>query len=136
MAVYVDTNLYGLINAVDLNDHIDTLGLELDGNVVTRTNMSSGGWDEFIGGLKNGKLTINFHQDFAAAKVNATIFPIFNTVVAFEVRSTSAARSTTNPAFTGSVLISQYAPISGKVGDLGQVSVSWPTTGAVIQQTS
>lgn len=136
MAVQVITGTYVLVNAVDLNDHIDSATLEIDVDAVDRTNMGSAGVREFIGGLKSGKLTINFHEDFAAAKVDATLFPLLGTVVTFEIRNSSSARSATNPGYTGSVLVTQHSPIAGKVGDLLQDSVSFPTTGAVARQTS
>src|SRR5258708_4524344 len=59
-------------------------------------------------GLKDANLDIEWNQDFAAAQVDALLWPLFGTVTTFELRPTSGARSATNPAYTGSVLITQY----------------------------
>lgn len=89
-----------------------------------------------IGGLKDAKLDIEWNEDFAAAQVDALLWPLLGTVVSFEIRPTSAIRSATNPGYTGSVLISQYTPIDSKVGDLANLKTSWPTSGAILRQTA
>jgi aryl-alcohol dehydrogenase-like predicted oxidoreductase len=53
------------------------------------------------------------------------------TSVAFTVKSTSAATGANNAIYSGSVLITEWNPINASVGDLAQVSVTWPATGAV-----
>lgn len=131
MAVSVITNSYLLVNAVDLNDHIDSCSLEIDAAQVARTNMSSAGWEEFIAGLKSFKVNVNFHEDFVAAKTEATLWGLIGTTTTFEMRPTSAARSATNPGYTGSLVITQFMPIQGKVGDLSQLGVTWPGTGTL-----
>lgn len=89
-----------------------------------------------IGGLKDAKLDIEWNEDFASAQTDALLFPLLGTVVTFEVRPTSGARSATNPAYTGSVLISQYTPLDSKVGDLANFKTSWATSGTILRQTS
>lgn len=104
---------------------VKTSAAELDNTAFGATYHSR------IGGLKDGELAIEWNQDFAAAQVDATIFPILGSVVTFEVRPTSGARSSTNPAYTGSVLISDYSPLDGKVGDLAVNGSTWKTTGTI-----
>lgn len=130
---FLDAKL--LINAVDMSAMarkctVKTSAAELDNTAFGATYHSR------LGGLKDGSLDLEFNQDFAAAQVDATLFPLLGTVVTFEVRATSAARSATNPGYTGSVLIKEYTPLAGAVGDLAVNGVSWPTSGAVLRQTS
>src|SRR5438034_276770 len=89
-----------------------------------------------IGGLKDTKLDIEWNEDFAAGQVDALLWPLLGTMVTFELRPTSGARSATNPAYTGSVLISQYSPLDSKVGDLANLKTSWPTSGTILRKIS
>lgn len=87
-------------------------------------------------GLQDGSIDIDFLNDFSAAALDATFWPLLGTLVAFEIRPTSGARSATNPAYIGNVLINGWKPISGDVGKLATVSVSFPTSGATTRATS
>jgi hypothetical protein len=44
--------------------------------------------------------------------------------------------STSNPKYTGNLLIKAWNPITGSVGDEASVSVSYPTSGAVTRATA
>ena len=100
------------------------------------TTYGSLGWKEVLGGLKSGGLGLEFKQDFAAAKIDAIMWPLLGTVVPFEVRADQAAVSTSNPKYSGSVLIKEWNPIQGSVGDDATVGVSYPTSGAVVRATA
>src|SRR6185312_7372338 len=89
-----------------------------------------------LGGLKDASMDVEFNQDFAAAQVDALLFPLLGTVVAFELKPTSSAPSATNPRYVGSVLINDYSPLDGSVGDLAKSSASWPTSGTVFRYTT
>jgi len=52
------------------------------------------------------------------------------------VKPTTAATSATNPEFQGNVVISEYNPLDGAVGDASSTSVTWPGDGAVTVATS
>lgn len=93
-------------------------------------------WKSRIGGLKDASLAVDLYQDFSAANLDSIFWPLIGTVVAFEIRPTSGARAATNPAYTGSIFIKEWKPIFGGVGKLAMVSVSFPTSGAVLRQTS
>ncbi len=100
------------------------------------TTYGSLGWKEVLGGLKSGGLGLEFKQDFAATKIDAIMWPLLGTVVPFEVRADQAAVSTSNPKYSGSVLIKEWNPIQGSVGDDATVGVSYPTSGAVVRATA
>lgn len=89
-----------------------------------------------IGGLKDWSVDLEFNQDFAASMVDVTLFPLLGTVVTVKVRPTTAAISATNPEYSGSVLVSEYNPLDGSVGDLATTSVSWPGAGTLARATS
>lgn len=100
------------------------------------TTYASLGWKEVLGGLKSGELSLEFLQDVAATKIDSLMWPLLGTVVPFVVRLDNAAVSTSNPEWTGSVLINGWNPIEGGVGDEASVSVGYPTSGAVVRATA
>ncbi|MEW2177142.1 phage tail tube protein [Streptomyces sp. NPDC005406] len=100
------------------------------------TTYASLGWKEVLGGLKSGELSLEVLQDVAATKIDAIMWPLLGTVVPFVVRLDSGAKSTSNPEWTGNVLINGWNPIEGSVGDEASVSVGYPTSGAVVRATA
>lgn len=131
MAKIVLTNEFVLINANDISTYLKKGELSLESDAQDSTTYSSAGWKEFLGGLKSGELGLTYLNDVAAAALDSIIFPLLGTVVTFEVRATSAARSASNPAYVGSILIKEWKPLGGSVGDINMSDVSYPTSGAV-----
>jgi len=93
-------------------------------------------WHVRRAGLKDGNLNSDFLNDYVAANLDEIMWGILGTVVAFEIRPTSGTVTTSNPKYTGSILIDQWTPIIGKVGDLVTVSVGFPTSGTVSRGTT
>lgn len=89
-----------------------------------------------IAGLRDASLTLDFHQDFGAASVDATLFPLLGSAVSFSIKPTSGTVSATNPAYSGTALVTQYQPFANSVGDLATLSVTWPVSGAVTRSTA
>ncbi|MFI6274314.1 hypothetical protein [Streptomyces sp. NPDC050988] len=100
------------------------------------TTYASLGWKEVLGGLKSGELGCEFLQDFAATELDSIMWPLLGSVVPFVVRADQAAVSTSNPNYTGNILIKGWNPLEGSVGDEASVSVSFPTSGAVTRTTA
>jgi hypothetical protein len=129
------TDAFILINASNVSSYATSV--ELDVTVDDKETTAFGATAHTrIGGLKDGSIKVDFNQDVTAAGLDSIMWPLVGTVVTFEVRPTSSARSTSNPAYTGSVLVSGWNPLGNKVGDVATVSVQFPTTGAVTRQTS
>ena len=136
MATFVYTDASVVVNSVDLSDHVKscTLNYEaemLDDTVMgdtTRSNMA---------GLLNWSSDVDFLQDFASAKVDATLFTLVG-AAAFTVvlKPTSGSVSATNPSFTGSAVLESYPPMTGGVGDLETVSVTFRSAGTLARATS
>lgn len=102
------------------------------------TTYGSGGAHERLGGLFDGELSIDFLQDFAAAALDSIMWPLMlaRTPVAFEIRPTAAVVGTSNPKYTGFILVKEWKPIQGSVGDEATVGVSFPTSGIVTRATA
>ena len=94
--------------------------------VVNGTNFSGSG-RERVHGLQDNSFTVTFQQDFAAASVDAVLFPLWNNENEFtvEIRPTSGAVSASNPKYTGTCILLEYQPLSGDVGDLSETEVTF-----------
>lgn len=109
--------------------------VEVDDKDVT--TFGSGGWKQFLGGLKFGHVAITWKNDVTVGDLDSILWGFgLGTIQTFEVRAANTARSTSNPAYTGSVLVKTLTPISGAVGDVNEQSVTYPTSGAVTRATS
>ncbi len=136
MAVLALINPVVTLNSIDHSADVAKAELDLQGVQLDTTNFGSAGWEEAIGGLKSFTLKLMFQQDFAATTVDDRLWALFNTVTTFAVRATTASVSATNPSYSGSVLINELSPISGSVGDLLTMDLTWPGSGAVARATS
>lgn len=130
MATVIYKDAYFLINSVVLSDHVKSLTLNYEAETQDDTAMGDD-TRSMLGGLKNWSASVEFHQDFAAAEVDVTIFSLVGVSTDIEIRPTSAAVSATNPSFTGNAMITTYSPLSGSVGDVLPATIELvPSKGA------
>lgn len=135
MATFAFTDASVVINSVDHSDHVRSVTINTEAEDLEDTAMGDT-YRSRIGGLKDWSVDIEVNQDFAATEWDASIFSILGTVVTITVKPTSAAVSATNPSYSGSVLVTEYNPLDGSVGDLATSSVSWPGAGTLTRATS
>ena len=134
MAKFVTTDYKILLGTADFSESIAAVTLEVSADEQETTAFG----DTFrtrIAGLKDASISLDFHQDFGADSVDATLFPLLGSTVEFTITPTSAAESATNPSYTGTALVTQYSPFANSVGDLATLSVSWPVSGEVERGT-
>jgi hypothetical protein len=136
MAKMVLKASYIALNSSDLSTYCSKIELTAEVEEKDVTTFGSGGWKEVLGGIASGNLALSFKNDVAASALDSIVWPLFGTVVTFEVRAVNTSASTSNPKYTGSVLIKSWAPITGGVGDVNEQSVTYPTTGVVTRATS
>ena len=115
MAEAVFTNAYLMINAVDLSDHVRNVRLSYSGEAVDVSAMGDTTRLK-LAGLKDWGAEVEFNQDYAAAKVDATLFGIVGTVVALKLRPDTGAIAATNPEYQGNVVVTEYTPMGGSHG--------------------
>ena len=140
MARLVLTNVEVTIAGVSLANHIASVTLGSTYDVLETTAFKGGNVPdaakERIAGLVDNSVTLEFHQDFAAASVEATIYPLLGTVAAVEVQPVNAAISVDSPLYTFNALISEWTPLNGAVGELATASVTWPISGMIYKKTA
>jgi IMP cyclohydrolase len=138
MARIVLTNAFVTINAVNLSDHIASITLTTTDDVIETTAFGSSARTR-IGGLADNSVAFEFHQDYAAANVEATINgspSLVGTVTAVVVKPNGATTAADNPAYSFNCLISEWTPLNGAVGELATASVTWPIDGNITKAVS
>lgn len=124
MAVQVLTNASVTVNAVDLSAYVTNVVVDRQVDPIETTSMGATG-HTYTAGLKSDTITVNFNQDFALTKVNATLTGLVGTTTTIVVKVDSAAVSATNPSFTQSGFFAGYSPINGAVGDLNAFTATF-----------
>lgn len=131
MARLVLTNAYVVFGtSSDLSDHISNLSLATSYDIVETTSFGNTAKTR-VAGLQDNSVTFEFHQDYATSSVEQILYPLLGTAIACEVRPVNAAVSATNPKYSFSVLISEWTPLNGGVGELATASVTWPISGVI-----
>lgn len=128
MAKYVAIDHDVTINGVDFSQSIAAVTFEVTADEVETTAFQQT-WRSRIGGLKDASVSLDFHQDFGASSVDATLYPLLGSVATVVVNPTGSTPTATNPSYTGTFLVTQYSPFASSVGDLATLSVSWPAAG-------
>jgi hypothetical protein len=135
MAVLVLKDASITINSVALSDHANSVTLNYEVDSVEVTAFGSGG-HVFTGGLQNNSIDIELMQDFAAANVEATVYPLVGTTTTVVIKPTSSAVSSTNPSYTiTGAYLAAHTPVAGAVGELAMTSISF-TGGTLVKATS
>ena len=137
MARIVLTDVGVIIDGTDLSDHVASVTINQNVDAVETTAFGDGGRTR-VGGLEDSSITLDFHQDFAAGDVDATIAPLVGGTASFDIGpfGTAVAASGTAPRYTGTVLLTEWTPLNGSVGDLSTASVTWPVSGVVARATA
>jgi hypothetical protein len=136
MAKTVVLSRHVSIGTADVSSALSGASLEITVEEVDKTSLGSGGWREVAAGLKSGSVTLNFQQDYGTGAIDSLLYPLIGTEATVTIRSSSATASASNPVYSAVVLISQYTPIQGAVGDLATFDVTFPTIGAVTRATA
>jgi hypothetical protein len=134
MAKFAATDYKISVNGVLFSTNLNSVELAIESDDL-ETTAFGGEFRTRIGGLKTGSVTLSFMQDFAAASVDATLFPLLNTLATVVVVPTSGSVTSTNPSYTATCLVNSYTPFASSVGDIATLSVTWPTSGTIVRGT-
>ncbi len=134
MAEFMLSNASVTINSVDLSSYVTSITLSQSADSIEDTAMGDSA-RSYIGGLTAGTVDITFNADFAAAKTEATVYPLVGTTTTVVVKPVNASVSATNPSYTFTAVVTEWPSVEGSVGDLATHSVSWPIN-AITKATS
>lgn len=136
MAKLILRNPICTVNGVDLSNHFSSVEIDMQRDDVDLTCF---GANNKVHGVGLGDASMKFKaiQDFAAASVHATLYPVYQgaTAVPVTVKATSSAVSATNPLFTMQGLLMGYNPLTGAVGAAATMDVTFENgddTGIVV----
>jgi len=122
------------INAVDLSDHVETVEMTYSEELKRATSMGDKGERRLPSGIGDWSLAVTFFQDYDAAKVDATLFPIVGAAqVAMKFRkSKTDAISATNPEYQGNGMIEGDLVLGGGgVGEMNMAPVTFVSADGV-----
>jgi hypothetical protein len=92
----------------DLSDHISSISLATSFDIVETTSFGQTAKTR-VAGLADNSATFEFHQDYATSSVEQVIYPL---------------------------LVSEWTPLNGGVGELATASVTWPISGVITKAIS
>jgi predicted secreted protein len=137
MAKLVLTNVITTIGGVDYSANINQVEINVSADSVETTSFGgSNGWRTEVSGLKSGTFTVAFHNDYAAAAIDGSLWSLFGTLATVVVKPNGTAVGTANPSYTFVANVNNLTPIAGSVGDLATQNVTWPITGEVARATA
>lgn len=125
MAKFVLKNAVVTVNAVDISNHCSSVTIETTFDEVDVTSFG-GTYREIVQGMGDATVTLSLFQDYAAASVDATLWPLSQSGSSFPVtvKPTNSAVSATNPRYDMTGVLLSYNPIDGGVGDASTTEVS------------
>lgn len=135
MAKFVTTDYSITLGTTDFSSSIAAVTLEVSADEQETTAFGNT-FRTRIAGLKDASLTLEWHQDFGADSVDATLWPLLGSEVSWTILPQGGTVSATNPSYSGTALVVQYSPLDSSVGDLATLSTTWPVTGEVIRATA
>ena len=140
MAIYLDNQVGLKIATVDLSEYVTSITLTQTFDEVETTSMGAAS-HQFSRGLESSTLQVDFLNDWAAAKVQATLQAAYGTSVTALVVPTRGAVTTTisatNPLYTVSILVNNLTPVgTGGPEDYARSSMTFTCTSAVAYATT
>jgi hypothetical protein len=134
MAIVI-TNANVSIGGVDLSSHITKVTLSATRAEIETTTFGNTA-KRRVAGLADNSVSIDFNQDFAAASVETTLYPLIGSTAAVIVKPNGTATGTANPSYTFSALVTEWMPLDAQVGELASASITWPIDGTIAKATA
>ena len=134
MAIVV-TNANVSIGGVDLSSHITKVTLSTSRAEIDTTTFGNTA-KRRVAGLADGSVAIDFHQDFSASAVEATLYPLVGSTAAVVVKPNGTTVSATNPSYSFNALVLEWMPLDAQVGELATASVTFPIDGTIAKATA
>ncbi len=128
MAKFLITDVKVVVNNVNLSDHADSVDTPAESEQIEVSSFSPSRTREFLPGLADQTIEIEFLQDFAAGKVHATLYPLYSGGSSFPLfvqPDSDAGTSATNPIFGGTAVLFSYNGLSGGLNDPSKMTATF-----------
>jgi hypothetical protein len=130
MAKLVLTNANITFNGTDISANVAAVTLSTSAAEVATTAFGSSAITR-VSGLIDNSVTFAIHNDYNA--IDGIFFPLVgSTAVTCVIKPNgTAAASSASPSYTCSVLVTEWTPVNGAVGELNTADVTFPISGAI-----
>ena len=139
MSQIVLKDCFVLIDDVEYSGNTTNVAISMSSDAEDVTPMQSGPNATRMhipGGLLDWSVALELNADESVT--GQSFFDMLGATgaVEIEIRPTSGARSTSNPAYCGSAVLTEYTPLSGAVGDAHKVQLSFVSAGPLSRLTT
>lgn len=125
------------INSVERTNNVKKVEVDDTFEDKDTTTYGDGGKKTRLGGLEDGSCPITFLNDFAAGALDSAMWALRRQLVPIRVKpDKNLPCSSSNPIYYADILINSWKPISGSVGDVAEVDVTFPVSGGWNYTTS
>lgn len=128
MAKLVLTDADIRINSTDISANVAAVTINSTAAEVETTAFGQGAVTR-VGGLKDNSITLSIHNDYSA--VEGLIYPLIGSTASIVVKPNGTAVGSANPSYTATVLVTEWTPVNGAVGELNTADVTWPISGTI-----
>lgn len=127
MARFANTDIYVEVDGHDLSSWAFSVDTPSERERLDASGFNSTGAKTFLAGAKEDSVTVQFRQDFASGGPHDVLSDIYQnqSTVTLEIRPTSGAVSSTNPALQGNVQLLSYNGLSGDLNSVSEFSVTF-----------
>jgi hypothetical protein len=135
MSKFLLKNAKVMVNNVNLSDHAFNVDTPSTKPQVDVSGFSPTGTMEFLPGLADQTITVQFRSDFAAGSVHQTLYPLYSSGTAFPVYvmpDATAGTSASNPLFGGTATLYDYNGLAGALDAAADMTVTFkPAPGSL-----
>ena len=133
MAKLVLTDSKITINGTDVSTYVAAVTLSVTAAEVETTAFGQGAVTR-TGGLKDNSVTLSIHNEYSS--IQGLVYPLIGSTASIVIKPNGTAVGTANPSYSATVLVTEWTPVNGAVGELATASVSWPVSGTITKSTS
>lgn len=132
MAKLVLKDVNVVFNGTDISGNVASVTLTTSAAEVATTAFGSSAVTR-VSGLIDNSVTMAIHNDYNA--IDGLFFPLVgSTAVTCVVKPNgTAAASSANPSYSFSVLVTEWTPVNGAVGELATADVTFPISGGIVK---
>jgi len=111
-------------NSVSISDHVRSVRVQMSAEDLDATAMGAVS-RAHVPGIRDDQVELEVFQDHAAGNIDATFSALLGNSAGavLVVKPTSAATSATNPSFTVTAVVLDYASIDGEVAALSMTRI-------------
>jgi hypothetical protein len=117
-----------VVNGVDLSGHAFNVDTPSEKEQVDVSGFNPNGTREFLPGLADQTIEVQFENDFAASSVHATLSALYESGTPFPIYlqpDSDAGTSATNPIYGGSASLYSYNGLSGALNARAETTATF-----------